>query len=128
MEHYFTKTPISDYNESIIEETISNIKLHFYTGSGVFSKNGIDYGSCLLINAILSDFDGTGTLLDMGCGYGPIGIFVAAGFKDSHVEMADINERAIELSIKNINSNKIKNAEAVISDGFSGSCASIFFT
>ncbi|MCD6323483.1 MAG: class I SAM-dependent methyltransferase [Clostridiales bacterium] len=120
MEHYFTKTPISDYNESIIEETISNIKLHFYTGSGVFSKNGIDYGSCLLINAILSDFDGMGTLLDMGCGYGPIGIFVAAGFKDSHVEMADINERAIELSIKNINSNKIKNAEAVISDGFSG--------
>ncbi len=120
MEHYFSKTPISDYNETIIEKTISNIKLHFYTGSGVFSKNGIDYGTNLLIDTILSDFDGGGTILDMGCGYGPIGIFIAAGFKDSHVEMADINERAIELALKNINSNKIRNAEAVVSDGFSG--------
>ncbi len=120
MEHYFNKTPISDYNESIIEETISNIKLHFYTGSGVFSKNSIDYGTCLLIDAVLSDLDGTGTVLDMGCGYGPIGIFIAARFKDSHVEMADVNERAIELSLRNIDSNKIKNAEAIVSDGFSG--------
>ena len=120
MEHYFSKTPISDYNENIIEKTISNIKLHFYTGSGVFSKNGIDYGTNLLIDTILSNFEGDGTILDMGCGYGPIGIFIAAGFKDSHVEMADINERAIELALKNINSNKIRNAEAVVSDGFSG--------
>jgi len=120
MEHYFSKTPISDYNENIIEKTISNIKLHFYTSSGVFSKTGIDYGTNLLIDTILSDFDGGGTILDMGCGYGPIGIFIAAAFKDSHVEMADINERAIELALKNINSNKIKNAEAVVSDGFSG--------
>ena len=119
MEHYFNKMPISDYNESIIEKTISNIKLHFYTGSGVFSKNEIDYGTCQLIDAILSNFDGAGTVLDMGCGYGPIGIFIAARFKDSHVEMADVNERAIELSLRNIDSNNIKNAEAIVSDGFS---------
>ena len=119
MEQYFSKTPIADYNESIIEETISNIKLHFYTGSGVFSKNGVDYGSGILIDTVLNDFDGAGTVLDMGCGYGPIGIFIAARFKNSHVEMADVNERAIELSLKNIESNKIKNTEVVLSDGFS---------
>lgn len=119
MEHYFSNTPISDYNENIIEKTISNIKLHFYTGASVFSKAGIDFGSLLLIETVLSDFNGSNTILDMGCGYGPVGIFIAARYKDSHVLMADVNERAIELTLKNINSNNIKNAEALVSDGFS---------
>jgi len=121
MEHYFSKIPISDLNENIIERTISGIKAHFYTGSGVFSKNGIDFGSQLLIESFIDDFSGsTGTVLDLGCGYGPIGIYIAAAFKETHVEMADINERSIELALKNINTNRLRNADAIVSDGFSG--------
>lgn len=120
MEHYFSKTPTSEHNENIIEKTINYINLHFYTGSGVFSRNEVDYGSCILINSILKDFNGAGAVLDIGCGYGPIGLFIAARFKDSHVEMADVNERAIEFALKNIDYNKIKNAEAIVSDGYSG--------
>jgi len=120
MEHYFSENPMSDINENVIDETINDFKLRFITGSGVFSKNGIDYGSRLLIETFLDDFsDESGIILDMGCGYGPIGLFAAAAFKNSHVEMADINERSISFAIKNINQNKIKNAEAFISDGFS---------
>lgn len=119
MEHYFSKTPISDYNENIIESTISGLKMHFYSGSGVFSRTGVDYGSRLLITTFCEDYsDDPGLILDMGCGYGPIGIYAAARFKKAHVEMVDINERAVELAIKNIESNNIRNAEARVSDGF----------
>lgn len=120
MDHYYSKNPVSDINENIIDETISGIKLKFFTGSGVFSKNGIDYGSRLLIETFLDDLeDESGTILDIGCGYGPIGLYAAAAFKDLYIEMADINERSIDFAKKNITTNKIKNAEAFVSDGFS---------
>ena len=119
MEHYYSKNPISDIQENIFDETIGGFKLRLYTGSGVFSKNSIDYGSRLLIETFIDDYNGeTGTILDMGCGYGPIGLYAAAAFKDSYIEMADINERSIDFAVKNINQNKIKNAEAFVSDGF----------
>jgi len=120
MEHYYSKNPISDLTENIIDWTINGIKLNFYTGSGVFSKNGIDFGSQLLIEAVFADYDvNTGTILDMGCGYGPIGLFLAAGLKETHIEMADVNERGIEFAIKNIDLNKTKKAKAFVSDSFS---------
>lgn len=121
MEHYYSKKPISDLNESIIDRTIAEIRLHLHAGSGVFSRNGIDFGSRLLIEAFLIDYKGiTGKILDMGCGYGPIGIYIAAGLKGTQVDMADINERAVELAIKNIKTNNIKNAKAFVSDGYEG--------
>lgn len=119
MEHYYSKTPVSDYNENIIECHIMDISMRFVTSSGVFSKNGLDFGSRLLIEAYLEDYDNDGTILDVGCGYGPIGIFAAAVGRKSHVDMADVNERAIELAMKNIELNKIRNAEVFYSDGFS---------
>jgi 16S rRNA (guanine1207-N2)-methyltransferase len=120
MEHYYSKKPISDLNENIIEKKILGLKRSFFTGSGVFSKNGVDFGSQLLIETVLNDYEGrTGTVLDIGCGYGPIGIFIASVFKNMHIEMADINQRGIELARKNIDSNKIRNAVAYLSDGFS---------
>lgn len=120
MDHYYSKKPVSDINENIIDETISGFKMRFYTGSGVFSRNGIDYGSRLLIETFINDFTQvTGTILDMGCGYGPVGIYAAAAFKNSYVEMADINERSVDFAVKNINYNKVQNAEAFLSDGFS---------
>ena len=120
MEHYFNKTPVSALNETLIERTIGDVKLHFYTGSGVFSRNGIDFGSQLLIESFLNDFDDADKIiLDLGCGYGPIGIFAAEKFRSAHVEMTDINERAVKLARENIDSNKIKNIDVFVSDGFS---------
>lgn len=70
----------------------------FYSDNGVFSKNNIDYGSRLLIETYLKENDiNEKRVLDVGCGYGFLGIMVSR-VTDSYVEMIDINKRAVHLT------------------------------
>jgi 16S rRNA (guanine1207-N2)-methyltransferase len=94
---------------------LKNTAFKFYTDSGVFSKNYIDFGTNLLINTIEIN-ESIKDVIDIGCGYGPIGLFVAKTNPKTHVYMYDINLRAIELAIKNKSENKIENVE--IKQGF----------
>lgn len=74
----------------------------FYSDNGVFSKNNIDYGSRLLIETYLKENDiNEKCVLDVGCGYGFLGIMVSR-VTDSYVEMIDINKRAVHLTNMNI--------------------------
>ena len=74
----------------------------FYSDNGVFSKNNIDYGSRLLIETYLKENDiNEKRVLDVGCGYGFLGIMVSR-VTDSYVEMVDINKRAVHLTNMNI--------------------------
>ena len=74
----------------------------FYSDNGVFSKNNIDYGSKLLIETYLKENDiNEKRVLDVGCGYGFLGIMVSR-VTDSYVEMIDINRRAVHLTNMNI--------------------------
>lgn len=74
----------------------------FYSDNGVFSKNNIDYGSRLLIETYLKENDiNEKHVLDVGCGYGFLGIMVSR-VTDSYVEMIDINSRAVHLTNMNI--------------------------
>ena len=74
----------------------------FYSDNGVFSKNNIDYGSRLLIETYLKENDiNKKRVLDVGCGYGFLGIMVSR-VTDSYVEMIDINKRAVHLTNMNI--------------------------
>ena len=74
----------------------------FYRDNGVFSKNNIDYGSRLLIETYLKENDiNEKRVLDVGCGYGFLGIMVSR-VTDSYVEMIDINSRAVHLTNMNI--------------------------
>lgn len=74
----------------------------FYSDNGVFSKNNIDYGSRLLIETYLKENDiNEKRVLDVGCGYGFLGIMVSR-VTDSYVEMTDINKRAVHLTNMNI--------------------------
>lgn len=74
----------------------------FYSDNGVFSKNNIDYGSKLLIETYLKENDiNEKRVLDVGCGYGFLGIMVSR-VTDSYVEMIDINKRAVHLTNMNI--------------------------
>ena len=100
-------------------ELISNIQtikyyfqkntLYFDTDNGVFSKGGIDFGSNVLLQNIAS-LSTKKTLLDVGCGYGTIGITLAKKYPNLDIEMVDVNLRAIELCKNNIIKNEVKNA------------------
>lgn len=89
-------------------------KMRFLSDNGVFSKGGIDFGSSLLLRTI--DVKDAKTLLDVGCGYGTIGLTIAKTNPECFVEMVDVNLRAIDLAKQNMTLNEIKNAEIFASN------------
>jgi 16S rRNA (guanine1207-N2)-methyltransferase len=116
VEHYYSNDPTSKSEEREIEYLINDIKLRFISDNGVFSKNHIDFATDLLINTVLADKP-NGKILDVGCGYGVIGITLAK-LLGLEITMLDINKRAIELTKKNIVLNKAQNVNVIESNGF----------
>lgn len=97
---------------SKIVKTEANLlgkKFVFFTDNGVFSKDGLDFGSRLLLESIPLDEVG-GKVLDMGCGYGVLGIVINK-FTSSHVDMVDVNMRALHLSEMNLKVNNCSNID-----------------
>lgn len=88
---------------------ILNKKFSFYSDNGVFCKEHLDFGSRLLLENIPWD-EVTGSILDVGCGYGPIGI-IASKLTGNKVVMCDVNKRALHLAKMNIKEN---NADALV--------------
>lgn len=117
-DHYYSEKPHSELKTEKIHCTIRNHSFVFTTGSGVFSKKSIDFGTRLLIETF-AEPSIEGPILDLGCGYGPIGITLANEFDQRSVIMCDINERAVALTKENIAQNNIENAQVIQSDGFS---------
>lgn len=102
MSHYFT----NDYVESKEVKTkciIKDTELTLITDNGVFSKKGLDFGTRSLLETIDNV---SGQVLDFGCGYGPIGIYLKKTY-DVEVDAVDINERAMNLAKKNAELNKV---------------------
>lgn len=114
--HYFKNDPNLKHDEKEITSSINGILYRFYTDSGVFSKDKLDQGSLILINA-LDMPETTKDFLDLGCGYGPIGIVVKKTHPNLHVVQTDVNSRAVELCKKNALLNNIK-TNCYESDGF----------
>ena len=105
MNHYYTDN--SDLSSQRQEFTyyFDNEVFRFTTDNGVFSKDHVDYGSYILIRSICNRDLGK-SLLDLGSGYGPIGIILKRFHPETEVEMAEVNSRAVELSILNGEINK----------------------
>jgi 16S rRNA (guanine1207-N2)-methyltransferase len=82
-------------------------KFTFLTDNGVFSKDGLDFGSRLLLESIPLDEVGA-KVLDMGCGYGVLGIILNK-VTGASIDMVDVNLRALHLTKRNIEGNKCKN-------------------
>lgn len=113
-EHYYSREQKVESNPKYWNFTLRNYDLKFKTDNGVFSKGEVDFGSRLLVESFrLPDIEGD--LLDVGCGYGPIGLSLA---KDTgrHIHMVDVNERAISLAKENAALNSVSNVSIYESD------------
>lgn len=108
-EYYFTEKPKSKINLGIIRTYLRGRLFEFLTASGVFSKTRIDLGTRLLIESM--NLPEKGYTLDIGCGYGPVGIVAAVYNPKLHVVMTDLNERALWLTKENAKRNKAENVE-----------------
>ena len=109
-EHYYSEKPKSKIQLALLRTYLRGQFFEFLTCASVFSKKRIDIGTRLLVESMILPKEGD--LLDLGCGYGPVGIAAAKMSPRIHVVMTDVNERAVWLAKKNLKRNRIKNAKA----------------
>ena len=103
-DHYYTRDPQSESRPAECEWTYRGIPLRFTTDAGVFSRGEVDTGTRVLLEALPEEM--TGDILDLGCGWGVIGISIARKWPEARVTMADINNRALDLSRENAKRNR----------------------
>lgn len=115
-EHYFSTQPTSSHERQTFEIELRERLFTFVTDAGVFSKKGIDFGSKLMIQTLKLPPDAH--VLDMGCGYGPIGLSIASLLSRGNVTMVDVNLRAVELALENAKINHLTNVEILQSNLF----------
>lgn len=113
-EHYYSRNPKSEHDLHEFHTDVLGRKFHFTTDASVFARRMIDYGTRTLIEHL--PFPLSGHVLDVGCGYGPIGLTVAALSPEAAVTMVDVNKRALELSRINAVRNKIEQVEILESN------------
>lgn len=112
-DQYYTADPTSESRPVPCAFPYRGYGLNFMTDAGVFSKGELDAGSRLLLEA-LPALDGD--VLDLGCGWGAIGVAIAKANKGARVVMADVNHRALGLCRENCTRNGVT-AEVIESDG-----------
>lgn len=126
-DHYFSNDPSSKSDRKRWEYTLRGSRFLFLSDHGVFSKNEVDFGSRLLIEAFQMP-EAQGDVLDVGCGYGPIGLSLAKEFQERVVHMVDVNERALGLAKENADNNRIGNVriyQSSVYESVSGEYAAI---
>ena len=117
MGQYFDNDTQLKSERRALKFAYKSIELTLYSDVGVFSKNEIDEGSIGLLNVVTSQAL-SGEILDVGCGYGTLGLTIAKLFKEVNVTLFDVNERAVELTKANINANHIDNANAFVASTY----------
>lgn len=100
----------------MIYVNIKNIDLKFETESSIFSPNSIDIGTLAMLSVI--DFLPGDKVLDLGCGYGVVGILAGKLIGEENVVMCDISERAVEYAKMNAVLNDVSNINIRLSDGY----------
>lgn len=109
-EHYYSKNPKVKSEPKVWSTLLRENNLHLQTDAGVFSKDDVDFGSRLLVEEFVMP-EVEGPVLDVGCGYGPIGLTIALSFPKRVIHMVDVNDRALELSVSNAERNAVKNVQ-----------------
>ncbi len=105
-EMYFTANPNSEHHFQNFDFELLGNTLHFTTDSGVFSKSTVDFGTRTMLDALAKTTLTQGKVLDLGTGYGPVGIAIAKKCQ-RQVDMVDVNERALTLARQNATKNGV---------------------
>ncbi|WP_232847998.1 class I SAM-dependent methyltransferase [Occultella kanbiaonis] len=100
MSHYFSTTPSGPDRRREIDVALRGRRVRLETAAGVFSGDRLDPGTTVLLDTV-DDPPATGTLLDLGCGWGPIAIAMALASPGARVLAVDVNERALALTADN---------------------------
>ena len=116
---YYAENPTSQHDEHVVDYRVNDIDLKFTTDAGVFSKMRVDYGSGVLIKKMPDVNFPSNNILDVGTGYGPLGLFAAKFWPRQTVEMVDVNQRGLDLAKKNAELNHIDNVAIFVSDVYS---------
>ena len=114
-EHYYTQNPGVEHDEKQVIFEVLGLELKCTTDAGVFSRDGLDMGTRILLESLPELH---GRVLDLGCGWGPVGTALGRKYPDAEITMTDVNERAVELSRRNLQKNGVQNATVVQGDGY----------
>ena len=115
MSHYFTNDQLVMDQPTSIHFTLKGKGFSLCSNAGVFSKDKLDTGTRILLETILDQETNPTSILDLGCGIGPVGV-VLSHFYDSSITMIDVNERAVQLAQQNMNAYH-KTAQIICQDG-----------
>ena len=113
-EQYFASSPQSSHDMKTLNLVFEGCVFRFYTDAGVFSRDDLDKGTALLLRYTLPHL--SGKVLDLGCGWGAVGVIIAKLKPQCRVTMLDINERAVNLARKNLEHNRVQ-ARVFCADG-----------
>ena len=102
---YYAENPDAAHDIHELSVELLGEKMTFLTDAGVFSKKMIDFGSQLLLKCL--EVNQGETVLDVGCGYGPLGLSLAKAY-GVQATMVDINNRALDLARQNAERNKVE--------------------
>ena len=113
-DHYYTEVPASAHDERAVTVRALGQEMTFMTDAGVFSRDGLDRGTELLLKALPAL---SGRVLDLGCGWGAVGVALGKRYPGLEIVMTDINTRAVDLARRNLAANGVA-ATVVQGDGF----------
>jgi 16S rRNA (guanine1207-N2)-methyltransferase len=108
-EQYFAERPRSRSSPRLLRFLYRGEVLRFTIDRGIFASAALDPGTALLIEAL--DPAPTARVLDLGCGWGAVGVAAARAAPQGSVLMTDVNRRAIYVARRNLRENKVGNAE-----------------
>ncbi|MCH4153470.1 MAG: methyltransferase [Mageeibacillus sp.] len=112
MPQYFEEQPQTESCRRIVDYRMNGINFNFTTDTAVFSRSNVDFGTNLLISAMIEDIRKTGphpgNFLDLGCGAGIVGIVMKSCFMGYNMFGTDINSRAVDLATMNAANNRVR--------------------
>ena len=114
-EHYYSENPGVAHDEREVIYQALGLRFACVTDAGVFSRDGLDMGTRILLEALPELH---GRILDLGCGWGPVGAALGKKYPDAQLVLTDVNSRATELAARNLAANGVTNATVVQGDGF----------